>query len=122
MAVLVVDDSQMTRIVARKSLNSMGVTDVIEAADGQQALTAFQSNSISVIFSDWNMPNMNGFDLLKNIRAINPTVPFIMITTEGSKERVVAAIQSGVSDYLVKPYTPAQLRDKLSKWIAAPVG
>lgn len=117
MKVMVVDDSEMTRMIAKKTLKNLGVSDVLEAADGAIALQIFESDPADVIFSDWNMPNMDGLTLLKEIRQRNPNVPVIMITTEGSKGKVVQAIQEGVSDYLVKPFTPASLQEKLSKWV-----
>lgn len=119
MQVLVVDDSEMTRMIAKKTLRSFGINDVLEAEDGQKALEVFNANSVDVVFSDWNMPNMSGLQLLQEIRKINKDVPIIMITTEGSKGKVVEAIQHGVSDYLVKPFTPAGLREKLGKWVGA---
>ncbi|MAG94296.1 MAG: two-component system response regulator [Planctomycetaceae bacterium] len=119
MKVLVVDDSQMTRMIVKKTLASFDVKDVVEAEDGQQALTAFGQGDFDVVFSDWNMPNMSGLELAIEIRKVNTDVPIIMITTEGSKDKVVAAIQQGVNDYLVKPFTPAALREKLAKWVGA---
>lgn len=121
MKVMVVDDSEMTRMIAKKTLKNLGVSDVLEAADGAIALGIFKENPADVIFSDWNMPNMDGLTMLKEIRQINPNVPVIMITTEGSKGKVVQAIQEGVSDYLVKPFTPASLQEKLAKWIGVTV-
>ncbi len=118
MNVLVVDDSAMTRMVAKKTLNSLGIKDVLEAEDGVQALQVFNANSVDVVFTDWNMPNMSGLELIQNIRAMNTSVPIIMVTTEGSKTKVVEAIQAGVNDYLVKPFTPAALKEKLSKWVS----
>ncbi len=117
MKVLVVDDSAMTRIVAKKTLGGLGITDVVEAEDGVMALERFKEATPDVVFTDWNMPNMSGLELLRHIRELNKTVPVIMITTEGSRGKVVEAIQAGVNDYLVKPFTPASLKEKLSKWI-----
>lgn len=117
--VLIVDDSAMIRVVVKKTLSTMGVSDVIEAEDGLKALEQFKSQEIDLVFSDWNMPNMTGLELVREIRKLNTTVPIMMITTEGSREKVVAAIQEGVNDYLVKPFTPASLRAKLEKWATA---
>lgn len=116
MRALVVDDSVMTRMVVKKTLHSLGATDVVEAGDGEAALAIVAAGGVDVIFSDWNMPIMNGLELLKSVRQQDKNVPFIMITTEGSRERVVDAIQHGVSDYLVKPFAPAQVREKVAKW------
>jgi two-component system, chemotaxis family, chemotaxis protein CheY len=121
MKVLVVDDSEMTRMIAKKTLKQLGVSDVCEAEDGQVALKVFQAESPDVVFSDWNMPNMDGFTLLQEIRKLNKDVPVIMITTEGSRGKVVSAIQEGANDYLVKPFTPASLKEKLAKWVGATV-
>lgn len=117
MNVLVVDDSQMTRMIITKTLGSFGITGVAEATDGQKALELFEQKQFDLVFSDWNMPNMNGLELLGEIRKKNSTVPVIMITTEGSKARVESAITLGVSDYLLKPFTPVALRDKVQKWV-----
>lgn len=122
MKVLVVDDSEMTRMIARKTLKSLGVDDICEAENGQVAIGVFETENPDIVFSDWNMPVLDGLGLLKEIRTRNTTVPVIMITTEGSRNKVVEAIQAGVSDYLVKPFTPASLKEKLGKWIALPAG
>ena len=119
MKVLVVDDSAKTRMIAKKTLKSLGVTDVLDAEDGVAGLQQFEEHTPDVVFSDWNMPNMDGLSLLKEIRQRNKDVPVIMITTEGSKPKVLSAISEGVSDYLVKPFTPATLEEKLGKWVAA---
>jgi two-component system chemotaxis response regulator CheY len=121
MNVLVVDDSEMTRMIAKKTLRSFGINDVFEAEDGQKALEIFKQQQIDVVCSDWNMPNMNGLELLQKIRKVNKDVPVIMVTTEGSKDKVTDAIQYGVSDYLVKPFTPDSLREKLGKWVGADI-
>lgn len=117
MNVLVVDDSEMTRMVAKKTLKSLGIENIYEGEDGAVGLEVFKANEIDVVFSDWNMPNMSGLEMLQEIRKINTTVPIIMITTEGSRGKVMEAIQHGVSDYLVKPFTPVALKEKLCKWV-----
>ncbi len=86
-----------------------------------KALTQFEAANFDVVLSDWNMPNMDGLTFLQKVRETNKDVPFIMITTEAERARVVTAIQAGVTDYLVKPFTPDDLRAKLEKWVAAPV-
>lgn len=121
MRVLVVDDSQMTRMVAKNCLKNMGIDNVDEAEDGQQALKVLRNKDVDVVFSDWNMPNMSGLELLQAVRQEWPAMPFIMITTEGSKAKVLEAMKFGVSDYLAKPFTPAALNTKLQKWVGATV-
>ena len=118
MKVLLVDDSGTMRTIQKRCLSKLGVEDVIEAEDGVQALSIFESTAFDVIMTDWNMPNMDGLTLLKEIRQRNREIPVIMITTEAERARVVLAIQSGVSDYLVKPFTPDGLREKLEKWVS----
>ena len=117
MKVLLVDDSGTMRTIQKRCLNKLGVEDIVEGEDGRQALEIFEKQSFDVVLSDWNMPNMDGLTLLKEIRQRNQQIPVIMITTEAERARVVAAIQAGCSDYLVKPFTPESLREKLEKWV-----
>ncbi len=117
MKVLLVDDSGTMRTIQRRCLNKLGVEDVTEAEDGRQALEFFESGTFDIVLSDWNMPNMDGLALLKEIRLRNRDIPVVMITTEAERARVVTAIQAGVSDYLVKPFTPDALKEKLEKWV-----
>lgn len=117
MRVLLVDDSGTMRAIVRRCLNKLEVEDVHEAEDGARALQIFETNTFDVILTDWNMPKMDGLQLLQEIRQRDREIPVIMITTEAERSRVVQAIQFGVSDYLVKPFTPEGLREKLEKWI-----
>lgn len=117
MKVLLVDDSGTMRTIQKRCLNKLGIEDVAEAEDGIQALQIFETATFDVVLSDWNMPNMDGLSLLKEIRQRNKQIPVIMITTEAERARVVMAIQAGVSDYLVKPFTPDGLKEKLEKWV-----
>lgn len=114
-----VDDSGTMRKIVVRALNHVGFTDTVEAGDGAEALTVFQANQIDLVLTDWNMPNKSGLDLTKDIRALGSKVPIFMITTEAEKERVVEAIQSGVTDYLMKPFTQDVLQEKLQKYCTA---
>lgn len=114
--VLVVDDSGVMRKIIIRSLNAVGFNDIVEAADGVEGLKTFQENEVSLVLTDWNMPNKSGIELTRDIRATGSTVPIFMITTEGERSRVVEAIQAGVNDYLLKPFTPEQVREKLDKY------
>jgi two-component system chemotaxis response regulator CheY len=120
MRVLVVDDSSTMRTIQKRSLNSLGITDVLDAKDGLEALRVLENETIDLVMTDWNMPNMDGLTLLQEIRKQTKELPVIMITTEAEKGRVVAAIQAGVSDYLAKPFTPEQLKQKVEKWVTLP--
>ncbi|MEQ8787891.1 MAG: response regulator [Pirellulaceae bacterium] len=113
--VLVADDSSTMRKIILRSLAAVGVPDATEAADGDEAVAAFQAGEFNLVLTDWNMPNKNGLEVVQEIRKINKDVPIIMVTTEAEKTRVLEAIQAGVSDYLVKPFTADTLREKLEK-------
>ena len=115
--VLLVDDSGVMRKIILRALNAIGITDVSEAADGVEGLEAFGSESFDLVLSDWNMPNMNGLDLLKAIRATGSKTPVIMITTESEQTRVLEAIQAGATNYLVKPFDQEVLMDKLQQYV-----
>ncbi len=121
MKVLLVDDSGTMRTIQHRCLNKLGINEVVEAEDGRVALEIFGTTSFDIVLTDWNMPNMDGLTLLKEIRTRNQDVPVIMITTEAERARVVLAIQAGVSDYLVKPFTPDDLKNKLQKWVGVGV-
>jgi len=117
MNVLVADDSGTMRKIIIRSLNSAGITSVTEAADGAQAVSMFKPGAFGLVLTDWNMPGKTGLDVIKEIRAQDAKVPIIMITTEAEKSRVVQAIQAGVTDYLVKPFTAETLQQKLDKHV-----
>jgi len=104
----------MRKIILR-SLQAVGVTDVTEASDGSEALAIFKPGEFDLVLTDWNMPGMTGLEVLQGIRAQDASIPVIMVTTEAEKTRVLQAIQAGVSDYLVKPFTADTLREKLEK-------
>lgn len=115
--VLVADDSSTMRKIILRSLQAVGVPDATEAGDGNEALIKFQAEPFDLVMTDWNMPIKTGLELAKDIRSLGSTVPVLMITTEAEKSRVMEAIQAGVTDYLVKPFTAEVLRDKLGKYM-----
>jgi len=119
MRILVVDDFQTMRRIIINLLRQLGFNNVAEAADGQQALDKVRAEQIDLIVSDWNMPNMTGIEFLKHVRADEKTkkIPFIMVTAEGKKESVIAAVHAGVSNYIVKPFNAATLKEKMVKVI-----
>ena len=115
--VLVADDSAVMRKIIIRSLNAVGLSDVAEAADGDQAIAAFSGGNFDLVLTDWNMPNKSGLDVVKAIRGAGSQVPVIMITTEAERTRVMDAIQAGVTDYLAKPFEADALRAKLSQYV-----
>ena len=114
--VLVADDSGVMRTIIIRSLNAIGVTDIVQASDGVEAIEKFGEGTFDIVLTDWNMPNKTGLDVLKAIRDQGSDVPVIMITTENEKGRVMEAIQAGVTDYLAKPFDADRLREKLEKY------
>jgi two-component system, chemotaxis family, chemotaxis protein CheY len=113
--VLVADDSSTMRKIIIRSLQAVGVSDAVEANDGTEAVSLFKSGQFNMVLTDWNMPGKTGLEVVKEIRAQDAKVPIIMVTTEAEKGRVMQAIEAGVSDYLVKPFTADTLREKLEK-------
>ncbi len=116
MNVLVVDDYKTMIRIVRGLLEQLGFTNVDDATDGPTALAKIQSKDYGLILSDWNMSPMTGFELLKAVRAEPRTrsIPFVMVTAEAKTENVVAARQAGVNNYIIKPFTLAVLKQKLS--------
>lgn len=114
---LVVDDFSTMRRIVRNLLKELGFTNVDEAEDGVIALQKLKNGNIDFVITDWNMPNMTGIDLLKNIRADAALkgLPVLMITAEAKKENIIEAAQNGASGYIVKPFTAAVLEEKLNK-------
>lgn len=115
MKFLIVDDSPTMLRIIRNALKEIGYDEVEEAEDGQEALNMLESVSPDFVITDWNMPNMNGIDLAKNIRD-HPQyghVPILMITTRGMKEDVKTAMKADVDNYIVKPFEPQVLDEKV---------
>lgn len=117
MKVLVVDDSGVMRKIIIRSLNAVGVSEVVEAADGQEGFNLFQTEQFDLVLTDWNMPVRSGLEFVKDIRASGSKVPIMMVTTEAQKSQVITAIQAGVTDYLTKPFENETLRAKLDKYV-----
>jgi two-component system, chemotaxis family, chemotaxis protein CheY len=119
MRILVIDDFQTMRRIIINLMRQLGFTNMIEADDGTTAWERLESESVDLIISDWNMPKMTGMDLLRKVRSSDrhKAIPFIMVTAEGKRENVIAAVQAGVSNYIVKPFNAATLKEKLSKVI-----
>lgn len=117
MKFLVVDDFSTMRRIVRNLLKELGYSNVDEAEDGALALAKLKSEKFDFIITDWNMPNMDGLEMLKAVRsdAALSKIPVLMVTAEAKKENIVAAAQAGASGYVVKPFTAATLDEKLSK-------
>jgi two-component system chemotaxis response regulator CheY len=116
MRLLLVDDSTTMRRIQKNQLAAMGITDVVEAEDGDDGFKKLEANMpVDIMLLDWNMPVMDGFSLLKKIRALPQYagVKIIMCTSESEKSRVVEALQAGASNYIVKPFEPEALQKKL---------
>ena len=116
MRILLIDDSKTMRNIQKSVLQGLGYTELEEACDGQDALSKVGAFSPDLCLVDWNMPVMDGLTFVKQFRKIDRATPLIMVTTEAEKSRVLEAIQAGVSDYLVKPFTADTLREKLEKF------
>jgi two-component system chemotaxis response regulator CheY len=114
---LIVDDFSTMRRIVRGLLKEMGCNNADEAEDGAVALNMLKAGKYDFVVSDINMPNMNGFDLLKAIKADEGLkhLPVLMVTAEARKEDIVLAAQSGAAGYIVKPFTKATLEEKLQK-------
>ena len=117
MKVLVVDDFSTMRRIVKNLLRDLGFTNISEADDGSTALPMLKEGSFDFVVTVWNMPGMQGIDLLKAIRAdANLShIPVLLITAEAKKEQIVMAAQAGVNGYIVKPFTAATLNAKLDK-------
>ncbi|CDG21738.1 Chemotaxis protein CheY [Xenorhabdus poinarii G6] len=114
---LVVDDFSTMRRIVRNLLKELGFNNVDEAQDGAEALTKLRTAEFDFVISDWNMPNIDGLELLKTIRGEEKlaALPVLMVTAEAKKENIIAAAQAGASGYVVKPFTAAILEEKLNK-------
>jgi two-component system chemotaxis response regulator CheY len=117
MKILVVDDFPTMRRIVRNLLKELGYSNVDEAEDGAAGLSRLQGGGFNFVISDWNMPNMDGLEMLKRIRADAALshLPVLMVTAESKKENIIAAAQAGASGYVVKPFTAATLDEKLTK-------
>ncbi len=115
MKILLVDDSTTMRRIQKNTLEKLGYTEVMEAGDGQEAIASLKKCKVDLVLMDWNMPNMNGLDALKAIKA-DPdlkSIPVMMVTSESEKTRIIEAIQSGAANYVVKPFQPETLKEKI---------
>jgi two-component system chemotaxis response regulator CheY len=115
MKILLVDDSKTMRKIQRSVLSQLGYTEVEEACDGQDALSKVGAFEPNLLLVDWNMPNMDGLTFVKKYRETNKTTPIIMVTTESERSRVVEAIKAGVNNYVVKPFTPDVLSQRIAE-------
>jgi two-component system chemotaxis response regulator CheY len=116
MQILTVDDFSTMRCIIKNILHHLGYPNVVEADDGSAAFAILQTQDIDFVISDWNMPQMNGLELLKAIRADDKLqhVPVLLVTAEALKENVVEAVKAGVNGYIVKPFTAETLREKIA--------
>jgi two-component system chemotaxis response regulator CheY len=116
MPILVVDDYKTMVRIIQNLLKQLGFTNFDDAADGEEALAKMRESKYALVISDWNMDPVSGYDLLQTVRAHEELrdTPFIMVTAESHGEKVYAAKQAGVNNYIVKPFNAATLKRKLS--------
>ncbi|TAJ07455.1 MAG: response regulator [Nitrospirae bacterium] len=117
MKIMVVDDMSTMRRIVKNVLKQLGFTNVEEAENGKEALEKLKGEPYGFVVSDWNMPVMTGIDMLRAIRADEALkqIPVLMVTAEAQKENIIEAVQAGVSNYIVKPFTAEALQDKMAK-------
>lgn len=119
MKFLVVDDSVTTRRILINALQRIGYTDVIEASNGHEALTRFDA-TIGFIITDWNMPKMSGVELARAVRATRGgrSVPIMLVSSRGARQDIIAGVEAGVNSYILKPFTPSVLKEKIDRLLA----
>lgn len=115
MKILLVDDSKTMRSIQKSVLAQLGYTKIEEACDGQDALSKVGAFNPDLMLVDWNMPNMDGLTFVKTFRQNDKATPIIMVTTESEKSRVIEAIKAGVNNYVVKPFTPEALSQRITE-------
>jgi len=115
MKVMLVDDSSTMRRIQKTQLAGMGLTDVVEASNGKEALDLLDKGGVDLVLLDWNMPELDGMGFLKKMRENGAfkDVKVIMCTSESEKSRVIEALKTGANSYIVKPFGPQALKDKL---------
>ena len=120
MRVLIVDDFSTMRRIIKNILRQLGFNNIIEADDGTAAWEILTKDQVDFIISDWNMPQMTGIELLRKVRASEEfgDLPFLMVTAEAQQENIIEAVQAKVSNYIVKPFTPETLGQKIDKIFA----
>ena len=116
MKFLVVDDSITMRRIIINALHRIGYTDIVEATDGSDALERLDQ-SIGFIITDWNMPDMSGVEFARSVRGtlVGQSLPILMVTTRGAREDILAAIDAGVNNYILKPFAPSVLKEKIER-------
>ena len=121
MKILVVDDSSTMRRIIINTLNKIGYSDYAEAANGREGVEKRAAVPIDMIITDWNMPEMSGVDFIRAVRANDQTkhLPVIMVTTNAAQEDIVQALDAGVNNYVVKPFTPDTIKERIQAAIAA---
>jgi two-component system chemotaxis response regulator CheY len=117
MRILVVDDFATMRRIIKNLLRDLGFNNTSEADDGNTALPMLQNGQFDLLITDWNMPGMQGIDLLQAVRADARlrSLPVLMVTAEAKREQIVLAAQAGVNGYIVKPFTAQTLKEKIDK-------
>jgi two-component system chemotaxis response regulator CheY len=118
MRIMLIDDSKTMRNIQKSVLKQLGYTELEEACDGQDALSKVSAFKPDLCLVDWNMPNMDGLTFVKKFRESDKTTPLIMVTTEAEKSRVIEAIKAGVNNYVVKPFTPDLLSERITETLS----
>lgn len=115
MRIMVVDDSSTMRRIIINALDRFGYSDCTEASNGREGVEKLAAERVDMIIADWNMPEMSGVDFIRAVRANNPAtqLPVIMVTTYAAHEDIVQAIEAGVNDCVVKPFTPDTIRERI---------
>lgn len=118
--ILIVDDSPTMRRIIKNTLERLGHKESIEAGNGKEALQQLKEYPINFVITDWNMPEMNGLEFVTELRATPEyeSLPVLMVTTRGMKDDVLQAVQAGVNNYIVKPFTPETLEQKIQKLLS----
>jgi len=121
MKFLVVDDSPTMRRIVKNTLKGLGYEEVVEAEDGKDALTKLYAEPVDFIITDWNMPNMNGLEFVKAVKDDDSlaTLPILMVTTRGNKTDILEAMQAKVSSYVIKPFTPPVIKEKIDSILSS---
>ncbi len=118
--ILAVDDSPTMRRIIVNTLKRAGYTDVVEAQDGKDALAKLKVESINFVITDWNMPEMDGLTFVTTMRSTDDLkeIPVLMVTTRSVKDDIIDAMKAGVNSYIVKPFTPDTLKQKIEQILA----